>query len=292
MTSSRHALLPQGVQDDPARASELDASGERLRVADEAGGLHTGAATRRRARRMRRAATRARALPGRAVQQLQQRLGVLVDERRADALDREQLAARPGPAAHDLAQRRVGRDRVGGLAVGALAAPRLQRLELGVGDRRARRRRRRAARPRRLAADGDRRQPVAAGRARRSSGPRRAGRRVAEVVEELAAAAALAAGRVALDRAVGLPAAVRRGAAQLRRRWRGRGRGRSSSTRMRPPAPGRELQRAGALGDGQRDAVAVVARRRARPRRSLRARARSRATSARDLLDASPRPRG
>ena len=72
-----------------------------------------------------------------SLEQLQQRVGVLGDERRADPLDLQQLRSRARLAADDLAQRRVGRDRVGGLAVGALAAPGLQRRELGVGDGRA-----------------------------------------------------------------------------------------------------------------------------------------------------------
>jgi hypothetical protein len=57
---------------------------------------------------------------------------VLIQEGLADALDLEQLVGVAWPAADDLTQRRVRGDRVGGLAVGALAAPRLQRLELGV----------------------------------------------------------------------------------------------------------------------------------------------------------------
>ena len=113
---------------------------------------------------------------------------------------------------------------------------------------------------------------------------RRARRRVAEVVEELAPAARSAAGGVALDRAVGLPAAVRRGAAQLRRRGRGRASRPASSTRMPAAGAGRERQRARALGDGERDPVAVVARVELDRRRPPRARAQA-GDERPDLLD-------
>src|SRR3954463_4157794 len=78
------------------------------------------------------------------------------------------------------------------------------------------------------------------------------------MVEELPAAALLVAGRVAFDGAVRLPPAVSRRAAHL-------GRARSVEVAGReldadPTAgAGREAQRPGALGDGERDPVAIGA---------------------------------
>ena len=111
---------------------------------------------------------------------------------------------------------------------------------------------------------------------------RRAGRRVAEVVEQLAPPAAVAGGGVVLDRAVGLPAAVGRGAAEL---------GDAGAIECCPvvadphaaAGAGRERERARPLGDREQDPVAVLAGvDLAVPARDQRG----------DLLDASPRPRG
>ena len=87
---------------------------------------------------------------------------------------------------------------------------------------------------------------------------RRARRLVAEVVEQLAPAAAVAGRRVVLDRAVGLPAAVGRGAAEL---------GDAAAVELArrelhadsPARARRERERARAFGDREQDPVAVVA---------------------------------
>src|ERR1700722_1887187 len=151
-------------------------------------------------------------------QRRQQRLAVLLAERRADPADRKQLVDAARRRAQHVLEHGVGGDGERGLAVGALVAPGAQHLEAALVDRRAGGRG--VARPVGAAGAGWA-SPACRDRLRQrplervvesadvAAAPARApGLVIAEVVEQLAATARLAGGHVSLDRSVCLPAAV------------------------------------------------------------------------------------
>src|SRR5580704_4027494 len=201
-------------------------------------------------------------------EQREQRLSVLLAESGPDPPDREQLLDAVRSLAQERAQHRIRGDGERRLALGALHAPRAQLLELVLVDRLARvllvqrcTRAAGSARAARAALPDERCEQRLLERAVgvahvTASTARLSERTVAEVIEDLAPAARLPVRAIALDRAVGLPAAVAR---RLDRRVR---HARAAAARQRHlqtiVAARAQLQRARALGDRQQHPLALA----------------------------------